>query len=384
MKIIKRILLGIVILFGLLVLFIYTFNYTYLFTAVNKIYFEGHVTAYLKDYTVFENVVIPANEDIPWPLHKNYNRTGPTGRLLDTHRGLGTVAFLIIKNDSIWHEEYYDDYGPESKSNSFSMAKSFVSGLLGMAIQQGYIKSLEQPVSDFYPHYFENIPSQVTVGDLSSMASGMDWDESYYSPFSITTRAYFTDNLESMMKDVKFTGKPGEEFEYLSGNTQLLAMIIEKATGKKTAEYFSESFWKPMGANEDALWQVDSEENKMVKAYCCVASNARDFARFGKLYKDSGKFNGRQLLDSTFVALSIKPRFEGDPYGYGFWVGNYKEKDFFAMRGHLGQYVITVPQDNLIVVRLGHKKGKKQEKHEYPEDFWTYLDETYVMLTKKE
>jgi CubicO group peptidase (beta-lactamase class C family) len=125
-------------------------------------------------------------------------------------------------------------------------------------------------------------------------------------------------------------------------------MVIEKATGEKLPKYVSKNFWQPMGAENDALWQTD-KKGGVVKAFCCIASNARDFARFGKLYKQYGKWNGKQLLDSTFIAKSITPRFKESPeYGYAWWLSDYKGKKIFYMRGHLGQYVIVIPEDELI------------------------------------
>ncbi|HET8753605.1 MAG TPA: serine hydrolase, partial [Salinimicrobium sp.] len=292
-----------------------------------------------------------------------------------------TVAFLIIKNDSIWYEKYFDEFNKDSKSNSFSMAKSIVSAMLGKAIKEGYIKSLEQPVSDFFPQFDDDLK----VGDLSSMASGLNWDEDYYSPFSMTARAYFDDDIRSQILDLEVVEEPGQEFEYLSGNTELLGMVIEKATGKTLSEYLSESFWKPLGMRNDALWQLDSEESGMEKTYCCIASNARDFAKIGKLYKDFGKWKGKQILDSSFVAKSIQPRFEDSPYyGYGFWLENYKGKDIFYMRGILGQYVIVIPEDELIIVRLGRKVGEKAESAHHYNDFYAYIDEVYKMLSTSE
>ena len=105
---------------------------------------------------------------------------------------------------------------------------------------------------------------------------------------------------------------------------------------------------EPLGFENNALWQIDGAKNKSIKAYCCFNSNARDFARFGKLYKDFGKWNGIQILDSSFVVKSIRPRFEKSPeYGYGFWLGKINENNFFAMRGILGQYVIVLPEKNI-------------------------------------
>jgi CubicO group peptidase (beta-lactamase class C family) len=136
-----------------------------------------------------------------------------------------------------------------------------------------------------------------------------------------------------------------------------------------------------MGAENDALWQTD-KKGGVVKAFCCVASNARDFARFGKLYKQYGKWNGKQLLDSTFVAKSITPRFKESPeYGYAWWLSDYKGKNIFYMRGHLGQYVIVIPEDELIIVRLGNRV-KKSKNSPHSEDFFVYIDEAYKMLGK--
>ena len=309
MKIIKRVVISVIICIAAFVLVLYIFNYDYLLKAVRTIYFTGHTTAYLEDYKKFDNVVITHGRPQPWPLHKKYNTVHASDSLLKIHERYGTIAFLVFKNDSLLYEAYYEDFGKSSKSNSFSMAKSYVSGLLGKAIMQGHIKSLEQPVGDFFPEYRTGKAAKMTVGDLASMASGLNWDESYYSPFSVTTRAYFDNDLAAVMRNRKMQREPGQGFQYLSGNTELLAMVIEKATGQKMADYLSDSFWKPLGAEADALWQVDSEEHQLVKAYCCIASNARDFARFGKLYKDHGQWKGKQLLDSAFVAKSIRPRF---------------------------------------------------------------------------
>jgi CubicO group peptidase (beta-lactamase class C family) len=159
-------------------------------------------------------------------------------------------------------------------------------------------------------------------------------------------------------------------------------MCIEKAVGKNLADYVSESFWKPMGAESDAFWQTDKKDG-MVKAFCCIAGNARDFARFGKLYLQHGKWNNKGILDSVFVAKSVKPRFKESPqYGYGWWLSQYKNKQLFYMRGHLGQYVIVIPEDQLIIVRLGNKEHKKTNTNPHSEDLFVYLDESYKMLGK--
>ncbi|MFD0863045.1 serine hydrolase domain-containing protein [Sungkyunkwania multivorans] len=378
----KRFFQGLLLLVLFAVALLYIFDYDYILKGVRVSYFTGHNSAFISDYTYFENNTISTSDQgQPWDLHKDYNSVEATPRLENANERFGTVAFLIIKNDSIWFEKYYEDYGTTSKSNSFSMAKSITSALLGKAIMDGYIKSLDQPVSDFFPKFSEGLAAKLTVGDLSSMASGLNWDEHYKNPFSITARGYYDDDLAETILGLEVTTEPGTSFSYMSGNTQLLGMVIRKATGRSLSQYLSESFWQPLGVEHDALWQLDDDEHQLEKAFCCIASNARDFSRFGKLYKNQGKWKGEQLLDAEFVDRSTKSRFgDNGVYGYGFWLDTYKGKDIFYMRGILGQYVIVIPEDDLIITRLGHHRGQPVPGKVHWSDFYIYIDEAYKMI----
>ncbi len=382
MKIIKKILKAIFYFLLLIVVLLYIFDYDYILKGVRVVYMTGHTTAYIDDYPHFDNRTIEkANTTSSWALHKDYNKVNATDNLNAINNELGTVAYMIIKNDSIWYENYAEGYGVSSKTNSFSMAKSFVTGMLGKAIMQGHIKSLDQPLGDFFSEFSEGLAAKTTVGDLSSMSSGLNWTEHYTSPFSITAKAYYDTNIRDVLLGLDVVKEPGKEYEYLSGNTQLLGMVIEKATGKSLSQYLSESFWRPLGMEQAALWQLDSNDSGMEKAYCCIASNARDFARFGQLFKNKGVFNGKQLLPKEFTELATKPRFEdGQMYGYGFWLSNHLGKKIFAMRGILGQYVICIPEDDVMIVRLGHKRGGFIGDKPFTEDFYIFIDEAYKML----
>lgn len=379
MRIFGKILAGTVIVLLFLTAILFIFDYDYLLKGIRTIYLSGHSTAYIDDFPHFDNAIVqaPAEADA-WPLHQKYNGLRPTPELLKLHSELETVAFLVVKNDSILHETYAADYGPESLTNSFSMAKSVVVALLGRAITEGDIQNLSQPVADFFPQF----DPALTVGDLASMSSGLNWDESFYNPFSMNAKAYFDSDIRDMILDLEVVEEPGRKFEYLSGNTQLLAMVVEKATGVPLAKYLSRSLWKPLGMRTDALWQLDSRKSGMVKAFCCLGSNARDFARLGKLFLDRGKLEGRVLIDPALIETFTSPRFEESPYyGYGVWLAEFNEKEVFYFRGILGQYVIMVPKDDLIIVRLGKQRGNKPEGKHHPEDFWEYLEEVYEMLS---
>lgn len=384
MKFLKKTFKWLVIVLISLIVLMYIFDIDYLLRAVRTIYFKGYTTAFLEDYKEFPNRKIEKGVAQPWAIAKDYNSVPATETLEKTHQDLQTIAYVIIKNDSIWHESYYDGFDKSSKSNSFSMAKSIVTMAMGKAIMQGKIKSLDQKVTDFFPELKGKFAKEVTVGDLSSMASGLNWDERYYSPFSIVTKAYFHDDLKDVILDLEISEKPGQSFKYLSGATQLLAMCVEKATGQYLSDYVSEHFWQPMGAENEALWQLDHESEGIEKAYCCIASNARDFARFGKLYLNNGNWNGKQLLDSAFVKKCITPRFAESPeYGYGWWLHNFLGKDLYYMRGHLGQFVIVIPDDELIIVRLGHIKGLQTDSDPHSDDLYVYVEEAYEMLKKR-
>ena len=352
----------------------------YLSELVGTVYKMQRTNADITDYKYFENITLSkSTSPQPWPIHKDYKNLPETENLKKIHAELGTVAYLIIKNDSIWHEKYYQGYKKDSYSNSFSMAKSIVSATMGKAIQNGYFESIDDKVSSYVNGYSDGLAEKLTIGDLSSMASGLDWNESYTDVFGVTARSYISSELNELIKSRAIVEEPGKSFKYYSASTQLLSMVIEEATQNKISTLVQDWFLEPLGFENNSLWQIDGKKNNTVKAYCCFNSNARDFARFGKLYKDFGKWNGVQILDSSFVAKSIKPRFKKSPeYGYGFWLGKINENDFFAMRGILGQYVIVVPERNIIVVRLGKKNLEKN--NDRPKDFDVYLTEALKMF----
>jgi len=377
---IQKILKWMTIIIAGLIALIYAFDVDYLLKGVRVVYLTGNNTAYLSDYKYFDNRIIESSPVAePWAKHNKYNTIEETEELAAINKDRRTKAFLVIKNDSIVFEKYFDGYSESSKSNSFSMTKSITVTLLGKAIMDGKIKSLDQPVGDFFDEYKTGFGAELTVGNLASMSSGMKWNEKYYSIINITSESYFSDDLRSVILNQKIIEKPGQKFRYSSGDTQLLGMIIEKATNTNLSEYLRNNFTNPMGFENEALWQLDSEENGMEKAYCCFASNAKDFARFGKLYKNNGKWNNKILLDSTFISKATKPVFDASPYyGYGWWLYNYNGKKVYTMNGHRGQFVIVFPEEDIIIVRLGdiNIQGDSDSG-----DLYKYISEGYNLAT---
>ena len=327
----------------------------------------------IDDYKLFSNRTIEkSSTPIPWALSKTYNKKNISDSLRNKLTALETVALLIIRKDSIEYEEYWDSYSDSSFSNSFSMAKSYVSALIGTALKEGKIKSIDQPVCDYLPEFCEGDKKKITIRHLLTMSSGLNWQEAYSSPFSPTTEAYYGTDLKNLMSTLKPIEEPGKIFRYKSGDTQILSFVLEKATGKKLSDYAREKLWEPLGCEHNALWSLD-KDNGYEKAYCCVNSNARDFAKFGKLYLDSGRVKNEQLIPLDYLLSSIQPTGmpDGDLdmkksnfYGYQWWIiPNYKGHDVFYARGILGQYIIVIPDLKTIAVRLGKKRGEKAGKH---------------------
>lgn len=339
----------------------------------------------IEDYPIFENRAVSTNVGEEWSVDPRGTQLKIADETLAKFEAFEPVAFLIIKDKKIIFEKYWEDYGPESLSNSFSMAKSIVGLLIGAAIDDGYIKSLEQPVSDYIPEFKTEKNKDLKIKDVLTMSSGLNWDESYGSLFSTTTEAYYGKNINELIYGLEVIEEPGVIFKYLSGNTQVLAMVVEAATGKRIAEYTSEKFWIPMQAVNEALWCLDDQDG-MEKAYCCFNSNARDFARWGQLILNNGTWNGDTLISPEYVEAATRPANlidetgnEINYYGYQWWVHHANGWTVPYMRGILGQYVFAVPEENAVVVRLGHKRSNEKINHQ-PADSYLYLETAKELL----
>lgn len=358
----------------LVVLWAYVTGRGYLIKAFRQTYLRGYGTAKLDDYKFFDNRVIRAGRAQPWAQSEHYNRyelSDDFRRYLEKYK---TIAYLIIKGGQIEYEEYWGGYDDKRLCNSFSMAKTLVTLLLGKAIEAGYIKGLDQKVGDFFPPFRRGLASELTLGDLSNMRAGLKWKESYYAPFTAMTKAYYDGGLDSLVLGLKVVEKPGQRFDYLSCATQLLAGVIRKASGQTLSAYLSENFWKPLGMNGDGLWSLD-RAGGVEKAFCCVNTTARNLAKFGQLLLQKGSWNGVQLVDSTFVERMTHPAASDSPqYGYGLWMDYQNNPAFYAMIGHGGQYVIAIPKCDMVVVRLGFYQCDPRLKTQPKNEVYQYIN----------
>lgn len=270
-----------------------------------------------------------------------------------------TVAFLIIRNDSILYENYFKNYTKESIVPSFSVAKSFTSALIGCAIEDGYIKSVQEPVTNYVPELKKNGFDKVQIKHLLQMTSGLKFNESYYNPLGDAATFYYGKRLRKATTKMKLAQAPGRSFKYQSGSSQLLGLILERSLGGKTiTSYLQEKIWTPLQMESDASWSIDKKKNGLEKTFCCLNATARDMAKFGRLYLNEGNWNGQQIIPKEWVKLSTRSEVtEGgvDYYHYQWWI--YRHGNHYAAVGFLGEYIYVVPSKNLIMVRLGSNEG---------------------------
>lgn len=386
-KIIGKSILVLIVLINLIILFS---GRWYLYKAIGTTYLQGKSGPSATEYQIFENRKIEASNPQAWPVSKLYN-TGKLSNQLETvlHE-VETHALVIIKNDTLIHEQYWDNFSDTSHTNSFSMGKSYTGALLGFAIQDGYIKNINEPVSAYIPEFKNDWRSKITLEHLVTMSTGIAFDESYANPFSYPAEGYYgTDLLKASTSYNEMKNEPGKVFEYLSGNTALLGYCITKAINKPLSVYLSEKLWTPLNCEHPAYWSLD-RDNGLEKAFCCINSNAKDFARMGKLYMHQGNWNGKQLLDSNYVRSSILPyscnELNGEPnhtYGYSWWLTKYKDMTVYYMQGMLGQYVICVPEKKLIICKLSRKRRENRGTNHYPIDVANCIETALTMYGDK-
>lgn len=270
-----------------------------------------------------------------------------------------TVAFLIIQDDSIHYEKYFKSYSRESIVPSFSMAKSVLSILIGMAIEDGYVSSVKDPVTNYIPDMKAEAFADIRIEHLLQMTSGIKFNESYLNPFGDAAAFYYGRNLIKKTKNLKVKNPPGTVFEYTSGSSQLLGLVLHNALPEdiSISEYLETKIWKPLGMHYNATWSID-QEGGIEKTFCCLNARAIDFAKIGRLYLEEGNWNNRQLVKKSWVKKSIaidstyaSPGF----YQYQWWLPT--PNGDFAAKGILGQFIYVNPNKNLIIVRLGKNHG---------------------------
>lgn len=372
-----------IILGAVALIFILTFalGYQYLFNAVKLTYLKGETGPTIDDGHLFPSNPINTGIAQPWVKDTLYNKI-PLSTELSTHlKKTHSASFLVIKDGQLRSENYFGKYHRATRTNSFSMAKSVTVMLAGAAIEDGKIKSLQEKLSSFFPQFAQDdLGKYCSLEDLASMQSGLDWDEDYNNPFAPNAKAYYGTNLAQWVLHRGFDVKPGTRFQYQSGTTQLLGFAIRKAVDMPLSTYASLKLWQPLGMEYQAYWNTDQEEG-IEKAYCCINATSRDFAKLGQLLLNEGQWKGKPILNKDFVQKMITGTpLSKEAYGNGIWVNNDAPIPHYYLRGLYGQYVICVPQYQMVIVRTGANRSEAKDRKNRPKEVAFYVNQAVKLF----
>lgn len=332
-------------------------------------------TTTIGDHTLYPGRAFPASEQPrPWPVD-----LGPEPRITSPAVGtdveLGrvvadtdTVALVISVDGKLRYEAYGPDHGPDRVSQIFSVSKSVLSLLIGAAIDDGLIDSVDQPITDYLPELDAGF-ERVRLEDLLLMTSGSSYAEND-NPLGEHVRFNYTDRLEAEILEIESAGEPGTAFEYRSGDNAMLGLALDRALGETTlTDYFWERVWNRIGAEAGGVWSIDREDG-LERTWCCLAVSARDLARLGQLILDEGAVDADPVIPADWVRVSTGGRavteallpdwFRESPlssYGYQWWLPAADRSDVLAI-GKDGQYLYVDRTRRAVMVRLGWQQGE--------------------------
>ncbi len=274
-----------------------------------------------------------------------------------------TTAFIVIRKDTILFEKYFQSYDENSLLPSWSISKSFVGALTGIANQEGHLAKSDL-LTNYIPELleFDDYWSEVTIQHLLNMRSGIDFNEdNYANPFSDISDLYISKNILSLLPNIEFRYRPGTHHSYSSLDTQLLALGLERSTNKSLARYLEQKLWIPLGMESHATWTVDSHDAKNTKGFCCLDATLRDYAKFARLFLKHGKWDDEQIIDSTWIQECTQPDFSNDCY-QNHW---YSQKSYLYHQDTSGNYKMTTFPDS-----ISAESKIKRNNYQQPMKHW--------------
>ena len=302
-------------------------------------------------------------------LDVTYSYEGKTHTLEDLLTRSGTQGFLVVKDGKVIEERYFNGADETSRFTSWSVGKSFTSTLVGLAVADGKIKSVDDPITDYLPELKGSGYDTVPIKDILQMSSGVKFTEVYAnaeSDVSIMWNATMVQESQSIADYAKSLGRaetPGTKFVYRSVDTAVLGMLVKRVTGQRLADMLSERIWQPLGTEHDATWLTDrAGPDGLEAAFCCINATLRDYARFGLLFLHRGKSGDRQLVPEKWIEEATNPQglqvqyghlFRGAPTGYGYqwWLPVGGDEHPYSAEGVFFQFVYVNPKYNLVIVK---------------------------------
>jgi CubicO group peptidase (beta-lactamase class C family) len=276
-------------------------------------------------------------------------------------RATDTLAFVVVHDDRLVYQRYFQGSARDTLQTSFSAAKSFLSTLVGIAIDEGLIGSVEDPVTRYLPELVERDPEfrRITLRDLLTMTSGIRYHEGGF--LGDDTYTYYGVDLRDIALNRTRIADPPGSWHYNNYNPLLLGLILERTAGTSVADFASTRLWRPLGAEADATWSLDSEDSGFEKMESGVNARPVDYARFGLLLLHGGEWNGRRILSRSWVRAATgvdatSPSASYYSYGYFWWLDPDHPGRFYAF-GKYGQFIYVAPDADVVVVRLGRDSG---------------------------
>lgn len=264
------------------------------------------------------------------------------------------LAFIVIQGDSVLFEKYEKDYSDEKLVTTFSVSKSIIAMLVGVALEDGYIKSIQDPITDYLSILDQSEFGQITIEHLLKHTSGIRFKERYVNPFdNDVARFYYGKSVDKAIKKLSIAHPAGETFHYHSANTQLLGLLLIEATGQSISEYFEHKIWSKIGTENSASWSTYEKQN-IEKTFCCFNSSAKDLAKFGRLLNNGGNWEGEQLIPKEWIELTHARDIEdGSIWGYQYhMILGLKAYNDFMAQGLYDQYLYMMPDKDIIIVSI--------------------------------
>ncbi|MBN30928.1 MAG: hypothetical protein CL845_02890 [Crocinitomicaceae bacterium] len=353
---------------ALLVIGLYISGHGYIVEGMQETYFRGWKNSNIDDIEFRHLRTISAAENpSPWIFKPIWNADF-SAEDADWHEEYMSTAFLVLQADTVRFERYWRDFDEHTVSNSFSACKSIVAMVVGLAVQEGLV-DVEEEIGEYIPRLAGAKGKGLTVEEVLQMRTHIPFGEDYDNPFGFMAKAYYRDNMQSLLEQYEVPDEHGSEWCYQGGNTMLLGELVANLGRGTLSEWVEWGLWQPMGAQNDAFWGLDAHDELggIERCFAMYYATARDFARFGKLLNNSGDWNGTQLLDSNFVADMLQPiaaqseACGASHYGYQIWLGETEDGlAFSCMEGLRGQFIVSVPALDLVVVRTGFDKDKNK------------------------
>lgn len=310
-----------------------------------------------------------AGVDAPQALKRRATTDIPPDALqtaLDFAAAQNSIALLVIHRDELILEQYWQDYGPDSLVNSMSMVKTILALLIGIAIEEGHIQSVDDPVKDYIPEWAHDPRGDITLEDLLYMQSGLKNDERIDTIRSDLVQLYMGSNANKTALNVPLENLPGEGYSYNNFNSQLLSIVLERATGAAFADYLSTRLWQPLHNADGFVWLDRPQGN--AKPFCCLFATPRDWARVGQMLLHRGRVEDTQVIPGDWIQRMVQPSPLEPTFGLHVWIkartDDYPQvnrgasapfiaNDTFYLDGRHHQRVYVIPSSDLVIVRIG-------------------------------